>query len=102
MWRSAGMKWLKLRFGNHLWAYRTIGNGMSRSGVPDDLLVIRGIFVGVEWKRPDYRPSKPWTAQDAEIEGIRTAGGRAAKVRNMDELEALVAGIEPVQFSMRG
>lgn len=96
-WRSAGMKWLRLRFAGQLWEYRTVGNGMSRSGVPDDILIIRGTPVCIEWKRPDYRPTGKFTAQDAEIAAIIRAGGRAGKVRNWEELENLVSGIEPVQ-----
>jgi hypothetical protein len=81
-----------------MWEYRTLGNGMTRSGVPDDILIIRGIPCCIEWKRAEYKPGKNVTAQDMEIAAIRKAGGRAAKVRNWDELEALVDGIPCVQM----
>lgn len=98
--RSAGIKWLKLRFGKYLWHYRTVGGVGVRGGVPDDLFCIRGIFVAVEWKQPNYRPSSRVTQQDAEIEAVVRAGGRAAKVWTWEQLEALVEGIQPVQMAI--
>lgn len=99
-WRSDALKLLRIRYHGVIWEYRTVGNGMSRSGVPDDILIIRGIPVLIEWKRHDYKPGKHPTAQDREIEAIRKAGGRAAKVKNWEELETLLDGIEPVQYCM--
>lgn len=100
-WRSAGMKWLKLRFGRRLWHYRTVGGVGQRAGVPDDLMLIGGVFVAIEWKRPDYRPTGRVTAQDTEIARIIECGGRAGKVRNWADLEALVEGLQPVQLGMK-
>ena len=119
-WRSVGMRWLRERFGRYLWEYRTVGGIGQRNGVPDDLLLIRyrplgqsedaseltqgmpqGCFVAIEWKKPTYTGGKRATAQDAEIEWIIRCGGRAGKVRNMQELEKLVEGIPVVQSSIK-
>jgi hypothetical protein len=60
--------------------------------------------VAIEWKQPGYKPraSGVPTAQDYEIEAIKSCGGRAAKVRNWEELEALVRGIPAVQMGIKG
>ncbi len=77
------------------------------------------VFVAIEFKEPDYKDrGKPiprdiksqfashpeflsqWdrrTEQDKQIEAIRDCGGRAAKVRNWEELERLLEGIIPEQ-----
>lgn len=100
-WRSEAICWMKIRFGKLMWHYRTIGGVGQRNGVPDDLFLIAGQFVAIEWKRPDYRRPNFETAQDREIEAIMACGGRAAKVKSWDELEALLEGLPCVQMNMR-
>lgn len=102
--RSAGLKWLKIRFHGRIWHLRTLAGPTQRLGVPDDLLCIQGVFVGIEWKRPDGKFStqtKTYQAQVGEIGAIEAAGGRAGFVASWADLEALVDGLEPVQMGMR-
>jgi|GEM_PF-1969312 len=101
--RAAGIQWLKIRFGRHLWHLRTVAGITQRLGVLDDHFIIRGVPVQVEWKRADgkyRRDTKTYEAQEKEIEAVRAAGGRAAFVASWDDLESLTDGIEPVQLGM--
>jgi hypothetical protein len=89
LWRSQGLKWLKLKLGKRIgWHYRTVGGVGQRSGVPDDLFLVDGRFLAIEWKRPGYKAKKV-SQQDVEIEVIRKAGGVAGKVSCLEELQAL-------------
>ena len=66
----------------------------QRGGVPDDLFLIGGKFLAIEWKRPGYK-SKKISQQDLEIQRIEAAGGVAGKVSCIEELEQLLERIKP-------
>lgn len=67
-------------------------NGYGRSGVPDILCSVKGIFLAIECKAGG---NKPTALQIREIEEIRRSGGYAvvANENNMEELEAFLATI---------
>ena len=60
-------------------------HGYGRSGVPDVVCCIKGLFLGIECKAGK---NKATPLQVMEIEKIRAAGGRAMIVSE-DRLEAL-------------
>lgn len=61
----------------------------GRRGVPDILVCHAGRFVGLELKRPGQAAS---SHQGIEHERIRSAGGQAAVVRSVADLENVLAG----------
>ena len=54
------------------WTLKTWSNGTQRSGVPDLLVCCNGVFLGVELKAENGRPSE---LQKWNIKQIRKAGG---------------------------
>jgi pantoate kinase len=60
-----------------------IGTGYGNSGVPDFLICYKGVFIGIECKA---NGNKPTALQNAHIEAIKFAGGRAYVV---DEVSVL-------------
>lgn len=68
--------------------------GMGRSGVPDLICCVNGLFLGIECKAGG---NKPTPLQIREIEAIRRAGGRAVVV-NEQNIEML----RPLILEMKG
>ena len=64
-------------------------NGFGRSGVPDIICCANGVFLGVECKAGD---NKPTGLQLLEMIKIRDAGGKTLVVNeeNISELEELL------------
>lgn len=62
--------------------------GYGRSGVPDIICCYRGIFIGIECKAGN---NKPTPLQEAEMEKIRAAGGKTFVINenNLHELDLL-------------
>jgi Holliday junction resolvase len=62
--------------------------GYGRSGVPDIICCCRGIFIGIECKAGN---NKPTPLQEAEMEKIRAAGGKTFVINenNLHELDSL-------------
>jgi len=56
------------------WLLKTWSNGVQREGVPDLLVCCKGLFLGIELKAANGKPS---TLQLWNIEQIRAAGGVA-------------------------
>lgn len=54
------------------WVLKTWSNGVQRQGIPDLLICCNGIFIGVELKAEDGKPSD---LQIWNIHQIRSAGG---------------------------
>ena len=98
-WRSACVKFLKIRFAGHIWHIRTVGGLHQRSGIPDDIFVIKGVPIAIEFKAPNGR-YKVTEKQQAEIDAFNRAGGRAGKVSTWEELNGLIDGIAPVQIGL--
>lgn len=98
--RKACLQWLGLRFGRHFFARKIAGGPYQRSGTLDTYCSIRGLFFAFEWKDPaGKRRASP--QQAAEVEEIRSAGGRAYVIASFEDLEAAVADLVPVQLGMR-
>jgi len=98
--RSACLKWLKVRFGRHFWHVKILGGLGQKPGVPDDLCCIRGRFYGFEWKDPGRKP-RIGPRQIQCIEEIRAAGGQAFVIASWADLEAAVQEVPSVQLGIR-
>lgn len=63
--------------------------GMGRSGVPDIICCVNGLFLGIECKAGS---NKPTPLQIREIEAIRMAGGTAVIVNetNIEMVRPLI------------
>ena len=57
---------------NNCWTLKTFSNGIQRAGVPDLIVCCNGIFLGVELKAPNGKPSE---LQLWNIDEIRKSGG---------------------------
>ena len=66
------------------------GGMYGTAGIPDIIACINGHFFGFEVKTDVGKPTK---LQEATIRKIRAAGGTAVVVRSVDEVKALVNGI---------
>lgn len=64
-------------------------HGFGRSGVPDIVCCVSGLFLGIECKAGRNKPTE---LQVREIEAIRRSGGVAvvANEENWDEVQLLV------------
>ena len=59
---------------NGCWVLKTWSNGIQRKGVPDLLTCVKGMFVAIELKAANGKPS---SLQLWNVEQIRAAGGIA-------------------------
>lgn len=66
------------------------GGMYGTAGIPDIIACINGHFFGFEVKTDVGKPTK---LQKATIRKIRAAGGTAVVVRSVDEVKAVVNGI---------
>ena len=71
--------------------------GLGRGGVPDIIACHRGGFIGIECKAGK---GKTTALQDAELEKIGRAGGRALVIRetNIADVEKLLVAINNLDF----
>ena len=74
------------------WHCMPMGSGYGKSGVPDLLVCYLGIFIAIEAKAGD---NKPTALQVRELERIKKAGGYALLVNetNIDYLRQLLEKI---------
>lgn len=56
------------------WILKTFGNGFQRSGVPDLICCLNGVFIAIEVKASNGKPSQ---LQLYNIDKIRKSGGVA-------------------------
>lgn len=75
--------------GREAWVFNVHGGDspFQEVGVPDLLCCWQGRFVGLEVKLPGEKPSR---RQEVVLERIRKAGGIAAVVSSVAEVEALL------------
>ena len=66
------------------------GGQYGTAGIPDIIACINGHFCGFEVKTDVGKPTK---LQEATIRKILAAGGTAVVVRSVDEVKAVVNGI---------
>ncbi|MDE6838586.1 MAG: VRR-NUC domain-containing protein [Acutalibacter sp.] len=87
--QSAVLHWLKETYpAAFVWKVQTAQ--YARQGVPDICAVIDGRFYGFEVKRPYL--GKLTGIQQATIDAIRKAGGRAGVVTWPEDAERIIAG----------
>lgn len=58
---------------NGIWYFCPANNGMGKSGIPDFVCIVDGLFVGIECKADPTK--KPTELQNKRAEEILTAGG---------------------------
>ena len=63
----------------------------NRNGCPDLLVCHHGRFVAMEVKTPSGRPTP---LQEAQMDAICDAGGVAAVVRSVDDVIAVLEGVQ--------
>jgi len=68
-------------------------HGFGRSGVPDIVCCVRGLFLAIECKAGK---NKTTPLQDRELEAIAAASGRSLVINeeNIDMVERLIVDIE--------
>lgn len=64
--------------------------GMGRSGIPDVVCCVDGLFVGIECKAGNNKPTE---LQKRELEAIESAGGMAF-VCNEESLDSIVSWLK--------
>ena len=69
------------------YVFNVPGTGMEQRGTADLLICHRGLFIATELKVSGETPSK---LQQYELEKVRKAGGIAAVIESMEELEVLL------------
>ena len=67
------------------YVFSPVQMGMGTTTV-DDLVCIRGLFLGVEYKRPDMRP-EPTPRQKRIMQEIASAGGATQVVYELADLQ---------------
>jgi len=67
------------------------GSFYGSSGIPDLVCCYRGHFIGLEVKRPG---NKATPIQEAQMEGIRRAGGTSLVVRSVDDAMVVLDEID--------
>ena len=67
------------------------GGQYGTAGIPDIIVCYKGRFVGLEAKVGRNQPTK---LQTATIDQIRRAGGTAAVVRSVSDVQTVIAEME--------
>lgn len=74
-----------------IWVFHPVGSPYQATGVPDLLLCVDGLFVGMEIKNPrpgesrEHMISRVTPGQRAQIRAINRAGGTAGAVASVEE-----------------
>ena len=69
------------------WCLKVHGSPYQRAGVPDLLCCHEGLFYAFEVKRPGARPTP---LQAHELEQVQTAGGTAAVVTSVEDVQNII------------
>ena len=83
------IKALRLR---KLYVRKMHGGPYMQPGIPDLLVIVRGLYVGLEVKLPGAKLSH---AQEAAHRRIKEAGGIVAVVHDVEEALAVVDRLPP-------
>ena len=70
-----------------VWHYMPVQNGMGQVGIPDFICCYRGYFVSIETKAPG-KINNTTANQDRVIAEIKTAGGAAIVVDNVEQVKS--------------
>ncbi len=95
------MKCLRLMYGPRMWETAFPGGLGSRSGIPDRLICIDGVFVAIEFKNPGGH-GRLGPKQKLELAAIEGAGGMALVVQCDDDLGPLFDRLPPTQRLLPG
>lgn len=93
--QAAIVKAVRKRWSN-VWIFHPVGSPYQATGVPDLLICVDGLFVGMEIKNPrpgespEHTTSRVTPGQRAQIRAINRAGGTAGAVTSVEEAVALV------------
>lgn len=90
--RSKIIKHLRTRYGG-LW-FVVHGGPFQSAGISDILGCWRGRFVAFEVKRPGTTRHAVTARQNAFLDSVLAAGGHAAVVRSVEEVEKIMTMIE--------
>lgn len=74
------------------WGFKVAGGGAQMRGVPDIVGCWRGVFVGLEVKRPEVGHVSE--LQKHRIEQIRDAGGVAEVVYSLDDVKRVCEALD--------
>lgn len=96
LFRRSVIKWLWMAYGKHFFYLPIVGGPYQPAGSPDIVCSIRGLAVFIEFKAPNGK-GRLAPKQQAMIDAIRAAGGRAGVVSSWEELFALLEGIDTIQ-----
>lgn len=69
------------------WFFLPVSNGMGQVGIPDFICCYRGYFVSIETKAPG-KINNTTANQDRVIAEIKTAGGAAIVVDNVEQVKS--------------
>lgn len=69
------------------WFFLPVSNGMGQVGIPDFICCYRGQFVSIETKAPG-KINNTTANQDRVIAEIKTAGGVAIVVDNVEQVKS--------------
>jgi len=83
-------KWCKA---NDVFYTMPVTGGYGSSGVPDFLLCVQGLFIGIEAKAPGKGRTGVTALQKACMARISKAGGLCFVVDSRLDLEAIEAGL---------
>lgn len=79
-----------------IWVFKVVGNPYQMSGVPDLLLCVNGLLVGMEVKAPrpgeslDHARGRATVQQLAVIDDLHRAGAMAEVVCSVEEAQDLL------------
>lgn len=78
------------------WVFHPVGNPYQEVGVPDLLVCVDGLLIGIEVKNPrpaetrEHAMSRVTLVQQVQIRRINAAGGMAGAVVSVEEALALI------------
>lgn len=81
--------------GKDCWFFNVQGSGVQRAGIPDRIVCYKGIFIGLELKRPDGKGVVS-PRQRIEIAKIEEAGGFCGLIEKVSEVEDLIWYLEHI------
>lgn len=98
--KKAVRKYLRMIYAPHFLELAIAGGPYQRPGSPDMVFGIRGLFVSIEFKASKDVTGREYVVGKRQKEWMDeaiAAGCRAGIVATWDDLDRLLAGIEPVQ-----
>jgi Holliday junction resolvase len=76
-------EYLYLKYGRRIWMVNIPGSAMIRSGTPDTLACLDGVFLGIEFK--NGAKGRLSQTQEDTLNEIKFAGGNAIVIRSTED-----------------